>query len=105
VAGVMGMAGDPLRLRAVPAQCAEVGAGVQKGVCEKKRSEARLRTRCLNRCGPQLLPQLNLHHVAIEDPGEATVILVLTSEDLDPLPHEVFHNSVDIVDTQVDHKW
>src|SRR5439155_13679218 len=58
----------------------------------------------LNRCGAQLLPQLNLHPVAIEDPGEATVILVLPSKDLDPLSQEVFHNSVDIVDTQVDQK-
>ena len=32
-----------------------------------------------------LLPELDLHAVAIEDPGEIAVILVLPAEDLDPL--------------------
>ena len=51
-----------------------------------------------------LLPELDLDAVAIEDPGEIAIILVLPAQYLDPLGLEVGDHAVEIVDAQIDHE-
>jgi hypothetical protein len=51
-----------------------------------------------------LLPKLDLDPVAIEDPGELAIFLILAAEYLDPLGFELGGEGVEIVDPEIDHE-
>src|SRR5438270_10666205 len=51
-----------------------------------------------------LLPELDLDAVAIEDPREIAVILVLAAQYPDPFGFELRDHRVEILDAQADHK-
>ena len=46
----------------------------------------------------------HLHAIGVQNPGEASIILVLAAEYLDPLSFQPGDHAIDVIDPEIDHE-